>query len=280
MSPPYEGGFLFSRRSKKHKQSLCVVRHHRHWKPIFFLTLTWHHENGKNHHTKIARLLHKQTNKNRTNEKNERTNTRKMHWDGRKTDERMRMDEVRATRYVPASLPFFFLSLSLSLSSFGENFTKTFAASPHSDICERFVFGRAISCAKEREFWSEGESLSIGNFSAAWEFLWSVVTLFPHLLDQSRIPLFAFRFLEDSGFWNFAEEKGQTLFSSFDRCWIRLRVPPFGWEIWRLLQSAVCFLFGGIRVSILLYLSGFGSSHPFVLQGFACDVGTETERLE
>ncbi len=116
MSPPYEGGFLFSRRSKKHKQSLCVVRHHRHWKPIFFLTLTWHHENGKNHHTKIARLLHKQTNKNRTNEKNERTNTRKMHWDGRKTDERMRMDEVRATRYVPASLPFFFLSLSLSLS--------------------------------------------------------------------------------------------------------------------------------------------------------------------
>jgi hypothetical protein len=178
----------------------------------------------------------------------------------------------------PRVFRFFFLSLSLS--SFGENFTKTFAASPHSDICERFVFGRAISCSKEREFWSEGESVSIGSFSPALEFLWSVVTLFPHLLDQSRIPLFAFRFLEDSGFWNFAEEKGQTIFSSFDRCWIRLRIPPFGWEIWRLLQSAVCFLFGGIRVSILLYLSGFGSSHPFVLQGFACDVGTETERLE
>jgi hypothetical protein len=63
-------------------------------------------------------------------------------------------------------------------------------------------------------FEAKEDLFAIGNFSPAFEFLWSV-TLFPHLLDQSRIPLFAFRFLEDSGFWNFAEEKGQTIFSSF-----------------------------------------------------------------
>jgi len=142
-SPLQAGGFLFSWRSKKHKQSLCVVRHHRHWKPIFFLTLTWHHENGKNHHTKIARLLHKQTNKNRTNEKNERTNTRKMNWDGRKTEERtnkrMRMDEVRATRYVPASLPFFFpLSLSLFVwRKFHEDFCSISPLGHLRAICVR-----------------------------------------------------------------------------------------------------------------------------------------------
>jgi hypothetical protein len=109
----------------------------------------------------------------------------------------------------------FRLSLSLFVwREFHEDFSRI---SPLGHL-RAIVFGRAILCGKEREFWSERGSVSIGNFSPTFEFLWSAA-LFSHLLDQSRIPLFAFRFLEDSGFWNFAEEKGQTLFSSFDRCW-------------------------------------------------------------